>query len=118
MENEAAQDLKDALEKENISYQLVPPHIYRANLAKRATRTFNNHLIAGLASVDLNFPLGEWDRLIPQTEITINILRSTRSNPRVSAYTYLFGQLEWNVTPLVPPVTKVLAHDKPNTNSK
>ena len=79
------------MEKENITYQLVPPQIHRPNLAERAIQTFKNHLKAGLATVDPDFPLAEWDRLIPQANITLNLLRSARVNPKLSAYAYIFG---------------------------
>ena len=39
MDNECMQDLKNALNKENIKYQLVPPHLHQANKAERAIQT-------------------------------------------------------------------------------
>ena len=47
-----------------------------------------NHYKAGLATVDPDFPVGEWDRLVPQCNITINLLRAARANPKLSAYAY------------------------------
>ena len=35
------------------------------NAAERAIRTFKNHFIAGLASIDNQYPIREWDRLLP-----------------------------------------------------
>ena len=46
--------------------------------------------------------------------MTLNMLRSSRINPKLSAYALLFGELDYNKTPLVPPGTKVLAHKKPD----
>ena len=114
MDNEASTDLKDALQEEQIEHQLVPPHNHRTNLAERAIQTFKAHFKAGLASLDPDFPLREWDRLIKQAVTTLCLLRSARANPNLSAYAYLFGQFDYNATPLVPPGTKVLAHDKPS----
>ena len=37
-------------------FQLVPPHLHKRNSAERAIQTFKNHFIAGLASVNKNFP--------------------------------------------------------------
>ena len=96
-----------------MSFQLVPPHIHRRNAAERAIRTFKNHFIAGLASTDKLFPLHLWDRLVPQAEITLNLLRNSRLHPHLSAYSHLFGQFDFNQTPLAPPGTKVLIHEKP-----
>ncbi len=44
-----------------------------------------------LAAIDPNFPVREWDRLLPQIEITLNLLRTSRSNPKLSAYAYMNG---------------------------
>ena len=97
-----------------ITYQLVPPHNHRANPAERAIQTFKNHFIAGLCSCDPDFPIREWDRLLPQAEITLNLLQTARANPKLSAYTYLFGLFDFNKTPMAPPGTRVLVHDKPD----
>ena len=78
LDNEVSSTLIDAMAKENISYQLVPPHIHRTNLAERAIQTYKNNFKAGLATLDPDFPLSEWDRLIPQAKITINLLRASR----------------------------------------
>ena len=86
MDNEASNNLNAALLKKDISHQLVPPHCHRANLSERAIHTFKNHLKAGLETTDLDYPTTEWDRLIPQAEVTLNLVRATRVNPRLSAY--------------------------------
>ena len=92
LDNEVSRLLLDAMEKEKIKYQMVPPHIHRANLAERAIQTFKNHFKAGLATLDPDFPLAEWDRLISQENITLNLLRSSS----LSAYAYLFGKFDFN----------------------
>jgi hypothetical protein len=112
IDNEASKQLKGAMEKENIHYQLVPPHNHRANLAERAIQTFKYHMKAGLASVDPDFPVAQWDRLLDQAEITLNLLRNSKCNPALSAYSYLFGPFDFNRTPMAPPGTKVVVHLK------
>ena len=42
----------------------------------------------------------------------MNLLRSSRVNPKLSAYAFLFGNFDYNKTPIVPPGTRVLAHTK------
>ena len=74
MDNEISSNFIAALTKNNTSYQLVPPHTHRRNLGERAIQTFKNHFKSGLASVDPNFPLSEWDRLLEQANITLNLL--------------------------------------------
>jgi hypothetical protein len=87
LNNEASALLKDFMRSEQIDFQLVPPHVHRRNAAERAICTFKNHFIAGLCSVDKDFPLHLWDKLLPQAELTINLLRSWRINPKISAWT-------------------------------
>ena len=115
LDNKCSGDLKSALQKNNKKYELTPPNMHRRNAAERAIRTFKNHCMAGFATCDKNFPLAEWDRLLVQAEITLNLLRTSRVNPTLSAYTYLFGNFDFNKTPLAPPGTKVLIHKKSNT---
>ena len=74
MDNEFSDDMKIALRKEKIQHQLVPPNCHRANAAERAIQTFKNHFKAGLATLDPDFPVKEWDRLLPQAELTLNLL--------------------------------------------
>jgi hypothetical protein len=42
--------------------------------AEIAIRTFKEHFVAGLSSVDPKFTLHVWYRLVPQAEITLNLL--------------------------------------------
>ena len=114
MDNEASQALKQFLRSAQVDYQLVPPHIHRRNAAERAIRTFKNHFIAGLCSMDPNFPMDLWPHLLPQATITLNLLRQSRVHPSKSAYEHLFGTFDYNRTPLAPPGIRVLVHDKPS----
>ena len=107
MDNEASEELKNTMKKKQIHYELVPPRVHRRNAAERAIQTFKDHFIAGLSSVDPAFPISEWDRLLPQAIITLNLLRNSRVNPKLSSYAYLFGHFDFNKTPLAPPGTKV-----------
>ena len=113
LDNEISQDLKNAFNEEETAFQLVPPHSHRRNLAERAIQTWKGHFKAGLASTDPNFPLSEWDRLIPQANITLNLLRTARTNPALSAYAYIYGNFNFAATPLAPPGTKVIVHINP-----
>ena len=65
-----SEEFKRTLRKDDISYEQVPPNIHRRNAAERAVRTFKNHFLAGLATCHKDFALREWDRLIPQCELT------------------------------------------------
>ena len=114
LDNEASTALQQFMQDEGVDYQLVPPNLHRRNAAERAIRTFKNHFIAGLCSTDPNFPLPLWDKLLPQALITLNLLRGSRINPRLSAQAQIHGNFDFNRTPLGPPGTKVLVHEKPS----
>jgi hypothetical protein len=81
LDNETSKELQDYMQKENISFQYVPPHCKRRNAAERAIRTFKNHFIATLCTVDKDFPLQLWDTLLPQAELCLNLLRGSRLDP-------------------------------------
>ena len=72
LDNEISQDFIDALDKEEIKYQLVAPGMHRVNTAERAIRVGKGHLLSGLALCHKDYPIREWDRLVPQMELTVN----------------------------------------------
>jgi hypothetical protein len=112
MDNKASTVLKQFLHSKDAQFQLVPPHFHRQNAAERAIQTFKNHFVAMLCSTDKQFPIHLWYRLIPQTVITLNLLRQFRLNPKLSAHAQLNGLFDYNKTPLAPPGTKVIIHEK------
>jgi hypothetical protein len=114
LDNEASKLLKTYLHQQHITFQLVPPYIHRQNLAEREIRSFKDHLIAGLCSTDKSFPMHLWDILLPQAVITLNMLRTTRINPKLSASTNIDGQYDFNRAPMAPPGTRIIAHETPN----
>ena len=65
LDNKMSGELKMAFKLNAMKFQLVPPHSHCRNLAKRTIQTSKNHFKAGIASVNPNFPMLEWDRLIP-----------------------------------------------------
>jgi hypothetical protein len=55
-----------------------------------------------------------WDRLLPQAVITLNMLRTSRINPKLSESTHIYGQYDFNRAPMAPPGTRIIAHETPN----
>ena len=60
------------------------------------------------------FPIAEWDHLLPQSKMTLNLLRASRINPKLSAYAMLEGQHDYNKVPLALSGAKVIVHAKPS----
>ena len=50
--------------------------------------------------MDVNFPTQLWDVFIPQIEITLNMMRTSRQNPIILAYEDMEGVFDFNRTPL------------------
>jgi hypothetical protein len=102
------------MKAESVDFQLAPPGIHHTNAAERAIRTFKNHFIATLCSTDKDFPLYLWDHLLlPQILLTLNMLRGSRLNPKLSAWAQIHGFFNFNQTPIAPPGIRVLVHEKP-----
>jgi hypothetical protein len=103
LDNEASAALNNFFTVNDIAYHLVPPHCHRRNAAERAIRTFKDHFVAGISSVDPAFPLHLCDRLLPQAEITLNLLRTSRLHPQLSASAHFHGLVDYNKTAFAPP---------------
>ena len=73
--------------------ELVLPDSHKRNAAEVAIRNFKAHFLSILAGVADNFLLQLWDRLLPQVEVTINLLRQSNATPTISAYAHMSGIL-------------------------
>ena len=113
-DNECPRALKNFLKQKSITLQLVPPYDHRTNPAEKAIGTFKSHFLSGLASLPPTFPLHLWDRLVDHATTTLNLLRPSKLNPKLSAYAQLFGTFDYNKTPLAPPGCRALAYDSPS----
>ena len=60
--------------------------MHQINDSESAVRTFKNHFIAYIFTVDPLFPFYLWDRLVPQVTMTLNMLRLSRIKPELSSY--------------------------------
>ena len=82
LDNKASAAYINCIKNEwHCSHQNVPPDMHRWNKAKQAIRTFKAHFISILASVDPAFPRNRWDLLLPQTKLTLNLLRQSTLFP-------------------------------------
>ena len=110
MDNQATKYIKKFLTKKECKLQLVEPYNHRVNAAERAIQTFKDAFIAALATTDREFPLQLWDRLAPQVQDTLNLLRTSRINPNILAYEALNGPYNWDRYPLAPPGCKAIIY--------
>jgi hypothetical protein len=113
LDNEASAALKNYFTVNDIAYQLVPNHCQRRNDAERAIRTFKEHFVAGFSSVDPSFQMHLWDRLLPQAEITLNLLRTCRLNPQLSAAAHYHGLVDYKKTDFATLGCKIIVYENP-----
>jgi hypothetical protein len=113
LDNEASAALKHFFTANDVEYKLVPSHCHRCNAAERAIQNFKEHFVTRLSSVDPTFPLHLWDRLLPQAEVTLNLLRTFILHPQLSAVAHFHGLVDYNITSFAPPGCKIIAHEKP-----
>ncbi len=82
-----------------------------------AIRNFKAHFLSVLADVANNFPPSLWDRLPPQTDITINLIQQSNATPNVLAYAHLSRLFDYNKMPLAFMGCEAQVHKKTNKHS-
>ena len=76
MDNECSDAARNCIKHtENIKLLLVLPHMHRVNAAEKAIDIFKRHFITGLATVNPNFSLHSWCRLLPLATTILNLLQ-------------------------------------------
>ena len=97
-----------------MNMELVPPGCHRQNAVEVAIRNFKSYFLSVLAGVAYDFPQNLWDCLLPQTEITLNLIWQSNAMPTVSAYAHLSGPFDYNKMPLAPMGCEAQIHEKTN----
>jgi hypothetical protein len=115
MDNQATKHIKQFLTKNECKLQLVEPHNHRVNAAERAIQTFKDAFIAALATTDSDFPLQLWDKITPQVQDTLNMMRASRVDPTKLAYEILNGPYDWNRYLLAPLGCKAVIYEDGDT---
>lgn len=110
MDNETNKELIKTMRDENLTYQIASPGDHRLLPVERAIQTFKNHFISILYGADRSFPANQWDRLLPQALMTLNMVRQSRINPCLSAYQQIWGNFNFSRTPLGIAGCKTIVH--------
>ena len=114
LDNECSAEFKKAIRANNMTYELTPADDHIRNIAEKAIQTFKDHVIAILCGTNDVFPMHLWERLLPQAEMTLNMLRPSRLVPAISAHVHLYGQHAYAYQPLAPMGCAVEMHVTPN----
>ena len=113
LDNEVSEATKMIIkDKYKMLMELVPPGCHCRNAAEAVIQNFRAHFLSILAGAAKDFPPSLWDRLLPQTEITLNLLQQSNATPRVSAYAHLCDPINYNKMPLAPMRCTVQVHKK------
>jgi hypothetical protein len=114
LNNEVSENMKNHIRDMcKLDMELVPPGCHRRNAAKVAICNFKAHFLSVLAGVVANnFPPNLWDWLLPQTEITINLIQQSNATLNVLAYAHLSGPFDYNKMPLTPMGCEAQVHKK------
>ena len=113
LDNEASSKLKNLITEDlGIKYQLMPPDIHRRNAEERAIQTFKAHFLSILAVIAPDFTKLLWDHLLPQTEMTLNLLRQSTLNPTKSAWGFFNAPFDYVATPIGPLGCRIIIHKK------
>ncbi|KAL7525323.1 hypothetical protein ACHAWF_003160, partial [Thalassiosira exigua] len=103
LDNEVSEALQQAIQEE-CRLELVPPGCHRRNVAEVAIKSFKAHFIAICAGLPLpsSFPIRLCHELLPQAELTLNLLRPSHARPNISALAYFQAPFDFNRTSLAP----------------
>ena len=88
--------------------------MHRRNIAEQMIQTFKSHFLSILAGVSTAFPKFLWDKLLPQTELTLNLLRQSDIAPVISAWEDFNGTFNFDATPIAPLGSLIIIHTKPD----
>ena len=102
LDNEISKAYEKAIKGHGMTVERVPKEAHRRNAAEKGIQTVKCHMKAIIAGCDPSFPLHLWCRMLPQIEMTCNLLRPANANPNISAYQYLYGNHDYERNPLHP----------------
>ena len=99
LDNECSAEYKEAIQKNGLSFQLVPPNDHRRNIAEKAIQTFKDHFVAVLYGTDDACPLKLWCQVLRHAEHQLNLLRKSRLIPTTSALAHMYGSHNFDAHP-------------------
>ena len=117
MDNEASSTVMIWLEQNKVDAQKSALHNHRSNTAEIMIETAKHHFIAGMLGTDENYLIREWDRGAAQSQITLNMLRPCRINPRLLSDAFLEVQHDYNAVHFPPLGWKMLIFEGPEKRS-
>ena len=117
MDNETSKEVEDFIkEQQQAKLQYTAPDRH-CHPAEKAVQTYKATFKSILASLPKQFPIAYWCRLLEQTDRSVNIVRPCRQNPLLSTWAAMEDKLHFDATPLAPPGSEMMMHQKPARRS-
>ena len=85
--------------------------MHRCNAAERAIQNYKPHFLSILAGVSSTFPKFLWDKLLPQTDFALNLLRQSNVALDMYAWEHYNGPFNFNATPIAPLRSPIAIHN-------
>ena len=113
MDNETSKDVEEFIESQKANVQYAAPGSH-CPPAEKTVQTYKACFKSTTASLPDKFPGGYWCRLCEQVNLSVNIVRACRQNPRLSVWALCEGDFHFDSMPIAPLGTEMLMHNKPS----
>ena len=92
---------------------MTPIDTQRRNAAENDIRTWKKYFVLGISDTNRMSPMHLRDILLEQVKITLNMIRPSRRNLKISSHSMLEIKFYYNRIALAPLGTNVIVHEKP-----
>ena len=100
-----------------MEFQLSTPGNHHTLPSEQGIQIWKNNFQSVLEGVDNRYPANQWDRLVEAAIKILNMLRASRIKPKLSSYQQIWGNFDYNKTPLVPLGRRAIIYKDPATCS-
>ena len=111
--SETSKKMITHIEKSGLKIEVAAPGNHRTNPVERAIQSLKGHMISIISSLGPGFPMDQWDLLMPQIIITLNLQHESRHQQLLSACAQIKGSFDFNKAPLAPLGCAAIAHKRP-----
>ena len=91
----------------------MPSDNHRGNLAKKVIQTWKDRCIGVLSGTAASFLENLWCQVIPQANRQLLLLRQSKTNSKIYAYSHVYGPPNYDANPFVPVGMETLVRNKP-----
>jgi hypothetical protein len=117
MDNGTSVEVEGFIKELNRDVQYTAPGRHCAP-AEKAVQTYKSCFKSTPAPLPLDFPISDWCRLLLQNGLYVNISRTCRQNPKLSAWATMEGNFHFDSTPITLPGTTMLIYKRLENKTK